>query len=81
MRIREWFSWHFPELSKLITDNYIFTKLAFLIQNRDNMKEVSVEQIEEITQDGEIAQRVGELSSASMGQEMSEFDTVWDRVI
>jgi nucleolar protein 56 len=45
MRIREWFSWHFPELSKLITDGHIFTKLANLIQNRDKMKNVTVEEV------------------------------------
>lgn len=75
MRIREWFSWHFPELSKLITDGLIFTKLAHLVENRDNMGNVTVEQVEEIVQDGEIAQRVMEVSNTSMGQEMSEFDT------
>jgi nucleolar protein 56 len=32
MRIREWFSWHFPELSKLISDNFVFTRLAYLIE-------------------------------------------------
>lgn len=40
------------------------------------MPNVTVEQVEEIVQDGEIAQRVIEVSNTSMGQEMSEFDTV-----
>lgn len=75
MRIREWFSWHFPELPKLISDNNIFVKLAHLIKNRDNISQVSAEEVEEIVGDGEIAEKVIELANNSMGQEMSEFDT------
>jgi nucleolar protein 58 len=26
MRLREWYGWHFPELSKIVTDNLIYTK-------------------------------------------------------
>ncbi len=26
MRLREWYGWHFPELSKVVTDNLIYTK-------------------------------------------------------
>ena len=75
MRIREWFSWHFPELPKLISDNNIFVKLAHLIKNRDNIAQITAEEVEEIVGDGEIAERVIELANNSMGQEMSEFDT------
>lgn len=37
---------------------------------------MTVEEVEEMVGDGEIAQRVIELANNSMGQEMSEFDTV-----
>jgi nucleolar protein 58 len=26
MRLREWFGWHFPELSKILTDNVAYAK-------------------------------------------------------
>ena len=26
MRCREWYGWHFPELSKIVTDNLAFAK-------------------------------------------------------
>ena len=26
MRLREWYGWHFPELSKIIEDNVIYAK-------------------------------------------------------
>ena len=37
MRLKEWFSWHFPELSRIITDNHIYTKVVNLIGNRGNV--------------------------------------------
>lgn len=37
MRLREWFSWHFPELAKIVTDNNIYTKIVHRIEIRDNV--------------------------------------------
>jgi nucleolar protein 58 len=34
MRLREWYGWHFPELSKIITDNYSYTKTVKAIGQR-----------------------------------------------
>jgi nucleolar protein 58 len=31
MRLREWYGWHFPELSKIITDNLIYAKTVNMI--------------------------------------------------
>ena len=76
MRIREWFSWHFPELPKLLTDNNVFVRVAHLIKNRDDISEILASDLEEIVTDAEIAERILELAKNSMGQEMSEFDTV-----
>jgi len=44
-----------------------------LIGNRANSTS-SLEEIEEIVVDGELAERVGETMKASMGQEISDFD-------
>ena len=46
MRIREWFSWHFPELPKLIADNNVFVKLAYHIKNRDNIADITAADLE-----------------------------------
>lgn len=32
MRIKEWFSWHFPELAKIVTDNQVYIKAVNLIE-------------------------------------------------
>lgn len=55
MRIKEWFGWHFPELARIVPDNESYCRLVHLIENRDNISEETVEQIEEIVHDGEVA--------------------------
>lgn len=55
MRLWEWFSWHFPELAKIVTDNTIFAKLVFFLENKNNAVEENLEKIEEITMDEEKA--------------------------
>lgn len=32
MRVREWYSWHFPELKEVVKDNYMFARCAAFIQ-------------------------------------------------
>lgn len=73
MRVKEWYSWHYPELAKIVTDNNIYVKLAHLIGNREST-EVTLEEVEEICGDADIAEKVIESSKNSMGQEISEFD-------
>lgn len=70
MRIREWYSWHYPELSKIITENVKYVQLVKLIGNRDTTT-ATAEQIEEICEDGEIAEKVADSCLNSMGQETS----------
>eukprot|EP01016_Furgasonia_blochmanni_P028349 TRINITY_DN297_c0_g1_i2.p2 TRINITY_DN297_c0_g1~~TRINITY_DN297_c0_g1_i2.p2 ORF type:complete len:301 (-),score=117.62 TRINITY_DN297_c0_g1_i2:356-1258(-) len=74
MRIKEWYSWHFPELGKIINDNYSFVRLAALIGNRDSLSEELLEQLDEITGDGEVSRKILEASRSSMGQDLSETD-------
>ena len=55
MRLREWFSWHFPELGKIVTDNHIYTKLVHKLENKNNITDDSKDEIEEIVLDEEKA--------------------------
>lgn len=34
MRIREWYSWHFPELKDIVKDNIIFARTAAFVQDK-----------------------------------------------
>jgi nucleolar protein 56 len=56
MRLREWFSWHFPELGKIVSDNFIYTKLVFLIERRDKLTDDMKEAMTDILKDEEKAQ-------------------------
>lgn len=56
MRLKEWFSWHFPELTKIVNDNTIFAKLVHLIEKRDNISEDLKDEISDIVLDEEKTQ-------------------------
>ena len=36
MRVREWYGWHFPELTKIVTDNIQYAKVVKMMGNRAN---------------------------------------------
>ena len=55
MRLREWFSWHFPELSRIVSDNHIYTKCVALIETRENITDEMKEGLSEILNDEEKA--------------------------
>jgi len=76
MRVREWYSWHFPELVKIINDNVMFAKLAIAIRNKTDLNDDSLEMLEEMTQDETKANQILDASRASMGQDISELDMI-----
>ena len=55
MRLKEWFSWHFPELTRIVNDNIIFSKLVYMIEKRENINDEMKEQINDIVLDDEKA--------------------------
>lgn len=36
MRVREWYGWHFPELTKILPDNILFAKVVLAMGTRTN---------------------------------------------
>lgn len=76
MRLKEWFSWHFPELGKIITDNNIFCKVVRHIERRDNVTEDIKEELAELVLDEDKAQEIIDAAKISMGQDMSEADVI-----
>lgn len=56
MRVKEWYSWHFPELAKIVSDNEVFCKLVELIPDKTAVADEWVQSIEEICLDAELAQ-------------------------
>lgn len=77
MRVKEWFGWHFPELGKIISDNYVYIRIVRLIQQRKYLienKEELTPKITEITLDPEITKNIIESCEVSMGSDISEVD-------
>ncbi|XP_063921998.1 nucleolar protein 56 [Zophobas morio] len=74
MRIREWYSYHFPELVKIVPENYTYARLAKFIKNRKDLNNESLEGLEEITMDSGKAQAILDASKSSMGMDISVVD-------
>ncbi|KAI8353170.1 hypothetical protein B0O80DRAFT_427176 [Mortierella sp. GBAus27b] len=76
MRVREWYSWHFPELVKIVNDNYKYAKLAQLIKNKNDLAESKLGELEEITGDESQAQQILDAARSSMGTDISVVDMI-----
>ncbi|OQR97900.1 nucleolar protein Nop56 [Achlya hypogyna] len=76
MRVREWYSWHFPELVKIVNDNYVYARCASFIKNRNTLSEDSIEELAAITMDEDKATQIVHAARTSMGMDMSEIDMI-----
>jgi nucleolar protein 56 len=75
MRVREWYSWHFPELKELVKDNFMFAQCAAFIKDKSSIsEETHLEGLTEITGDETISLSVIKASKMSMGMDTSESD-------
>ncbi|XP_013188099.2 nucleolar protein 56 [Amyelois transitella] len=76
MRIREWYSYHFPELVSIVPENHLYTKCAEYIKDRKTLSEESLEPLTEILGDSEKAQAIVDASKMSMGMDISPVDLI-----
>lgn len=74
MRIREWYSYHFPELYKIVPENYLYARVAKFIGNRKTFDTDKLEELEEIVMDSAKAQAILDASRSSMGMDISSVD-------
>lgn len=74
MRVKEWYSWHFPELQNIVSDSFIFARLVQFIGARNTLVEKSVEDLTEITLDESVSNQIIDAAKASMGFEVSKID-------
>lgn len=70
MRCREWYGWHFPELTKIITDNLVYAKVVQALGERTNATGLDLSEF--VTEEIEI--EIKKTSEISMGTEISEED-------
>jgi len=76
MRIREWYSYHFPELVKIVPDNYNYARVVYYIKNRKELSEEKLEALEELVGDSSKAQAILDASRSSMGMDISPIDLI-----
>ncbi|EXB94318.1 hypothetical protein L484_002679 [Morus notabilis] len=76
MRVREWYSWHFPELAKIVHDNYLYARVAKFIEDKAKLAEDKILELTEIVGDEDKAKEIVEAAKASMGQDLSPIDLI-----
>ena len=88
MRVREWYSWHFPELKDIVKDNIMFARAAAVIQDKksliqkDSAGESSSEaddkmtKLTEVVGDKDVADQVLAAAKTSMGMDCSPPDMI-----
>ncbi|KAG5145381.1 hypothetical protein JHK84_030924 [Glycine max] len=70
MRVREWYGWHFPELTKIIQDNILYARAVKLMGDRVNAASLDFSEI----LPEEVEAELKEASVISMGTEIGELD-------
>jgi nucleolar protein 56 len=75
MRVREWYSWHFPELVKIVSENHKYAKVALFVKDKKTLSEDSLHDLAaEVDDDEGIARSIIDAAKISMGQEISASD-------
>lgn len=75
MRVREWYGWHFPELIKIVSDNYTYCKLVLAIGDKKSLNDDKLHDIAALVgEDGEKAQAIIDAAKVSMGLDISAAD-------
>jgi nucleolar protein 56 len=87
MRVREWYSWHFPELKDLVKDNIMFARSAAYIQDKntlfihteegnDDQTSPKLAGLTQVVGDEDTAKAVVAAARTSMGMDCSSVDMI-----
>jgi len=75
MRVREWYGYHFPELARLVPDNYLYAKTIQFIGPKESLNEEKIPDLATLLEDDTTrAQNVLDAARGSMGASLSEID-------
>lgn len=75
MRIREWYGYHFPELIKLVPDNYQYACVAQFIGDKETLTEEKLPELTTLVgDDSTLAQNILDAARGSMGSSISDID-------
>jgi nucleolar protein 58 len=70
MRLKEWYSWHFPELEKIVNENETFARIVLTLGMKSNIKSVDLTSVVP----EEIADDIKKACEISFGTEILEED-------
>jgi nucleolar protein 56 len=71
----EWYGWHFPELIKIVADNYTYSRLVIFIKDKKTLNNEQLHDLAAlVSDDQEIAQSIIDAARMSMGQDISGAD-------
>lgn len=73
MRLREWYGWHFPELSKVVTDNLVYAQVVQKTGIRSKFHDIDLSGVVP----EEVEKEVKEAAEISMGTEINEQDEMF----
>jgi nucleolar protein 56 len=77
MRIREWYSWHFPELIKIVSENQQYARVVLFVGDKKTLSDDRLHDLAAVVNDdGDVAQSIIDSARVSMGQDISESDMV-----
>lgn len=76
MRVREWYSWHFPELIKVVPDNIQYARVIRLVKNKSSLSDESLPALNELLLDEQKSKDVLDAARSSMGTDVSDVDLI-----
>ena len=68
LNFREWYSYHFPELIRIVSDNYLYAKVAKFVKSRKDFTDDKLEALEELVMDEAKAKAIHNAMKSSMGK-------------
>ncbi|EEB07290.1 U3 snoRNP protein Nop56 [Schizosaccharomyces japonicus yFS275] len=75
MRVKEWYSWHFPELLRIVNANDKYAECVKFIGDKNTVNDDMLHDLAAIVDDDkDIAQSIINAAKISMGQDISEID-------
>ncbi|KAL8784443.1 MAG: hypothetical protein Q9213_003966 [Squamulea squamosa] len=75
MRVREWYSWHFPELIRIVSENHVYARLALFIGDKKRLSDSDLHDLAaQVNDNAEVAQSIIDAAKVSMGQDISDND-------
>lgn len=74
MKAKDWYSWHYPELSQIIDEKLMYLSIVLVIKERSNATYDKLESLVKITEDTNKAIRIIEVAKISIGQDIDPKD-------